>query len=157
MKNSEFMYWVGALGGYLSAVSHLNDCADERHGFFASEIDLSNSEIDTAVKSRLNCEDVNLEKIESYSESIRLFASMIKNNIFRNFLLGEKLSDKNKENIIREQLQWHIEDYITMLETSAGFDPESWIVKLPPGMNLESMLFRFKEYSLIVGFSHRKT
>jgi len=79
---------------------------------------------------------------------------MVKSNIFQNFLLGEELANSEKENFIREQLSWHIEDYITMLETTSEHQPESWVVKHPSGKMLESILFRFKEDVLIIGFGH---
>jgi hypothetical protein len=79
---------------------------------------------------------------------------MVQRNIFKNFFLGASLSDLDKENFIKEQLSWHVEDYITMLETVSDQKPDCWVVKHSPEFETESMVFKFGDFAFIVVFSH---
>lgn len=154
MTETEFLGWVNRLDGYLSAVSHLNDRIGSRHFFFAFALPNNLNNIIEFLINRFDDKNIEIQKLESYSKSIRVFSDMVQRNIFINFLLGDRLHEVEKENFIKEQLIWHVEDYITMLETVADQKPESWVVKHSSELEMESMVFKFDKFSFAVTFGH---
>jgi len=151
----KFQNYVGQLCGYLDAVSHLNDDFDQRHGFLAVSID-GNRSIEAELDEKLRLKNVQVQPIANYLEAIKLFSRMVRQNVFRNFLLGESLQNERKENFIKEQLQWHIEDFITLIETASGVEAECSVVLGDlEGFECQHILFVFGEHSMVVGFCHK--
>ncbi|BCE01837.1 hypothetical protein [Marinicellulosiphila megalodicopiae] len=157
MNNEKFNYWAGSLGGYLTAISHLNDQQGFRHSFFADIVDQKHSTLEDSICKRLKINDIKLIKSASELDTIKLFASTVKRNVFNNFLLGDHLKNKEIENLIKERIQWHIEEYITLIETISEIRPESWSAKVNRGNSeIEYIFFRFDKHIMMVGFSHTK-
>jgi hypothetical protein len=155
MEIDEFKYWVNSLSGYLSAASHLNTEMDCRHWFFAEVIGVGDIPWENVLKERFEFPELEFLYLTPGRDTTRGFAQVVSRNIFRNIFLGASLSDNNKESFIREQLKWHIEDYITMIETSTECQPESWIAKFSKdGLNSELVVFKFEKYIMFVCFSH---
>jgi hypothetical protein len=154
MTENEFLSWVNRLDGYLSAVAHLNDRVGERHFFFANVLPVGVKDLSEFLIQNFNDEFIEISEIDNHRKSIRMFSEMVQRNIFKNFFLGASLPDLDKENFIKEQLKWHIEDYITMLETVSDQKPECWLVKHSPEFETESMVFKFGDFAFFVTFTH---
>ena len=101
--------YISELKGYLVAISHLNDCPETRHGFYADLIYLHDIEPKEAAEKFIN-----YGNIEFSSINLRDELKIINKYIFHNFMLGIPLDESDKLNFIKEQLGWHIQDYITI-------------------------------------------
>ncbi len=151
----KFQNYVGQLSGYLDAVSHLNDYFDQRHGFRAVSIEGHRS-IEAELDEKLGLKNAQVQPIANHLEVIKLFSRMVRQNVFRNFLLGESLQNEGKENFIKEQLRWHIGDYIALIETASGVKAEGSVVHGEmEGFECQHILFEFGEHSMVVEFCHK--
>lgn len=150
--------WVCRLDGYLSAVSHLNDRVGGRHFFFAFELPENLENLREFLINHFKDEYININKIHNCIDSVRVFSDLVTRNIFKNLFFGDSLSSRENENFIKTQLSWHIEDYITVLETESNLEPECWLVTHSQELEseTESMVFKFGDFSFIVVFSHCK-
>lgn len=99
--------YISELNGYLAAAGHLNDAVGYRHGFFADLIWLDGRSVRSAIREYIGKEPITLQETDIGGEE-----RIIEKYIFNNFLLGEKIEDTKNISFVKEQLRWHIQDYI---------------------------------------------
>ena len=148
--------YISELNGYLSAVSHLNDAIGFRHGFYADIIYLDNRSIHDAVEEYTNITQIELKELNLRDE-----LRIIKKYIFNNFMLGETLSDSKNISFIKEQLGWHIQDYVDIgtqtlkVEKRLTFTQteeagETTFIFIKVGNNLIVICFRVKREKVAI-------
>ncbi len=143
--------YVSELNGYLSAVSHFNDTFGYRHGFFADLIYLDEKPIFETIREYLEKDSLDLQEIGLKEERI-----IIEKFIYNNFLLGEKVDVSKNISFIKEQLIWHIQEYIGLAAIDKK-EEKRWAYYSKEKDNETSIVFvKIEEHLVVMWFHFRK-
>ncbi len=126
--------YVAELNGYLLAISHLNDEVGWRHGFSAKCVELLGRNSLSVAKELVGDSNVTLEATDARGE-----LSIIKRNVFRNFMFGNVVEDG--VGFIKEQIVWHIQDYVSLVVGDEINDSKRWFCSVLSGEALEEFVF----------------